>query len=296
MNKAVTIIAVIAIIFLAGIMIFNGDTTSTDPQGGDAAAGAGTVYIAVTDAAADMENVSEVTMTTNNVSMHSTTNGWVEASGGSKTYDLLALNASGESKLYAKTSVAADIYNKVRMNIDTIEVTTTDGETHDAILPASDVTINGSVEVRENATSSVNLDVQADQSLHTAEDGTYVFAPVVTMQSRVGAQVSVAAGNTVTIDGGTAVTKVTAGVDLTGKSGNGAQVGLSETIELTEDGTIKAAVGADTAPNTADEDASAESETSANVSAESETTAGSDAGTTSANVEADVEGSAGVEY
>lgn len=298
MNKTVTIIAVLAIILLAGILFFS------EPESEQAGENSGTVYVSVTDAAADMGNVSEVTMTTDSIELYTESDGWVTVSDNQQAFDLLALNESGESQLWAAADVEAGSYDRVRMGIESVTVTTTNGSSSDAILPSDEITLDGLVTVSGNATSSINLDVEADQSLHTADDGSYVFAPTVKMESRSNAHVSVDSNERVDIARGDVDTNVTVGVDLAGNSGIGVQVDPGEEIQVTKDGAIKLNIqpgeqgqrqGTSTRGNQergAEAGASADVEAGAGASgsADSEADNSSEAG-----IEADVDAEAGAE-
>ncbi|MEX1027120.1 MAG: DUF4382 domain-containing protein [Candidatus Paceibacterota bacterium] len=281
MNKAITIIAVLAIVFLAGILLFG-------PDADDATRG--TVYFSVTDVAADMGNVSEVTMTTDRVELHSATEGWVTASTNSERFDLLALNASGENKLWAQANVAEGAYDQVRVTIDRIEVTTDDGETTEARLPSNQVTIDGAVSVNATATTSVLFDVKANQSLHLAADSSFVFAPVVEMESRSGAEVTVDANSgIVAISGGTIDANVTVGVDLAGESRVNFTLDADQAIEINTNGGININLGGSSNGENADEN-------STGASAGGEAEGNASAGTGGAGATVETEGGVEIQY
>ncbi|MEX0930201.1 MAG: DUF4382 domain-containing protein [Candidatus Paceibacterota bacterium] len=282
MNKAITIIAVLAILFLAGILLFGSEADD---------ATSGTVYFSVTDVAADMGNVTEVTMTTRQVELHSQTEGWVTASSNSESFDLLALNASGENQLWAEARVAEGTYDRVRMTIDRVEVTTDDGETVEATLPSEQITIDGTVNSSVTATSSVLFDVLADQSLHTAADSSFVFAPVVVMESRSGADVTVNESNTVEIRGGSVDANVSVGVDLAGESRTNFTLDVDQAIELNTNGSINVNLG-----GTPNEESTGENNTGASAGAGAEGSAGVETDGTGAGAEVETQGGVEVQY
>lgn len=232
MNKVVTVVAVLAIIFLAGILIFG----SGDQEENESAVG--TVYIGVTDEAVDMESVSEVRMTAVSVEFFNQSNGWIEVTSNQDQFDLLTLNENNQTKLWAEVEVPEGIYNQVRMSISEIEVEDTEGTSSQALLPSKSVTLSGDVIVSRDSASSVVLDVQADQSLHTAENGTYVFAPVIVMESRTEVEANVDTEGILTINQGAVHSAVTTGVDLNGESRSDFSVNPNTIIETGTEGLI----------------------------------------------------------
>ena len=172
MNKIIILVIVI-IVAVAGFIMFkpNMNTGSS-----------GRVVVSVTDAAVNMDNVTEITMTVSKVELHSEANAWVTASSAVKTYSLLDLKARGESALAADANVAAGNYNQIRVTIDSIKVKTKDGATVSAKLPSGQLKLNGGVVIKADSTTSVNLDFLASASLHTTGKGLFIFAPVVHME------------------------------------------------------------------------------------------------------------------
>ncbi|MEX0672923.1 MAG: DUF4382 domain-containing protein [Candidatus Paceibacterota bacterium] len=261
MNKAITIIAILAIVFLAGILLFGA---------GEEPKASGQVYFGITDAAADMGNISEITMTTERVELHSQTEGWMTASSEQESFNLLELNASGQNQLWAQADVNEGAYDRVRVTIASVEVTTEDGETTEATLPSNHVTLDGTVNVTTGATSSVLLDVEADRSIHVAADSSFVFAPVIQMETRSNSNVEVTSENMLTITGGSVDADVTFGVDLAGNSQANFSLDADQAIELNEDGSINVDLGGESATSSDDNDSSADVETDTEINAETD--------------------------
>ena len=286
MNKVITIIAVLAIVFLGGVLIFNSspenDATTTGKTGA--------VLIAITDAAANMENISEITMSAQTVAVHSKTQGWVRVSEAEKQYNLLALNSADETKLYARADIPAGSYNKVRMAIGDVTVTTEDGSTHEVLTPNSEITVDGAVEVSADATSTVTVDIKGDQSLHTTTDGSFVFAPVIEMEARSGANVSVDNQNRVQISGGDVTTNVSVGLDLNGTSKTNFRVDPNATIEVTADGTLQLSAGSGNNTGSGSATGSAEGSVDAGVEADVDATTTIDTESTDTDVDAEASG------
>lgn len=176
----------------------------------------GRVVFSVTDAAVDMNTISEINMKVNSVEIHNSTSGWMTVSTTPRTYSLLSLNTRNESELLADISVETGTYDQVRLMVDTIAIVTKAGATKEAKLPSGELKINTVILVTANNTSSVNFDFIADKSLHATSNGNYIFAPVVKTESRSEANVSVNASNVVSIGGGNVDNTNTVGMDIDG--------------------------------------------------------------------------------
>ncbi len=185
MNKLAVLI-ILVLVAVGGFMML---------QKGAIKEGIGRVVVSITDKAIDMETISEVTMTVNKVELHSEATGWLTVSSTPMTYNLLDLKARGESAFAAQASVSSGVYNQIRANISSIKVTTQAGVVSTAKLPSGQLILNGDIVVNGGETTSVNLDFLASASLHTTGTGLYIFAPVVHLEVRSGADVSIEKDN-----------------------------------------------------------------------------------------------------
>lgn len=236
-NKLVWgIVAVLVII--GGIYLLNlpAETKVTNE---DTVVGEGRVVFSVTDAAANMGNVSEVNMTISRVDMHNTVDGWMAVSTTPKTYNLLALKANNESKVLADVEAEVNAYDQVRVTIDSVSIKTKAGVTEQAALPAKEFTMNTVLIVDADNTSSVSLDFLVDKSLHTTIDGDYVFAPVIKTEIKSQVGVSVDALGTVLLTGGTLDDTDTFGMDLTGAVKLDFELNSAQKLNIGDDNTIK---------------------------------------------------------
>lgn len=199
---------------------------------------AGSLYIGITDATADISDVNEVNMSVNKVELYSATKGWVNVASNSKSYKLLSLNESGKTELYAKADVSAGTYDKVRVTLGDVVVNTKSKGDVKAVLPSSKVVVGGKVVVKKGANTNVKLDVLADQSLHTTLAGEYVFASVIKAESRSNADVALDKDNSVKATGGEIDSSVSVGVDLSGNSREDFKLktGSSLKIESSDEG------------------------------------------------------------
>ena len=218
---------VVIILVIVGVFYFSGSNNS----GSSAQNGTGKVYVTVSDASANVQGVSDVDMTVNDVELHSASQGWVTVSNSPNTFNLLTLKANGHVQLAGQADVPAGTYDQVRATISGVEVVTNSGN-KPAILASNTLTITGPVIVAADASSEANLDVHTSDSLHVATDGEYVFTPVVNFESRDSANVTVNSDNSVTVSGGTVDTNVIVGTDLSGATHVGAELSSTAQIQI----------------------------------------------------------------
>ena len=192
----------------------------------------GKVVFSITDAAADMQQISSIQMTINKIEMHSATQGWITVSSQPKTYDLLQLKQSGTFQIYADATVAADTYNQIRLQADNIIVVHSQ-TAKQAKLPSGELKINGNIKVENNATTSVVLDFLADKSLHMTGKGEFIFTPVVNMESRSNTDAQVTPSGSVMVNGGNVDTKITTGMDLGGDMKSNFILDTKSDLEIT---------------------------------------------------------------
>lgn len=212
MNRTLGVVIGILVILGGVYLIIRNNSNSTD----DANSLTGRVVFSVTDAAVNLETINAINMRISRVELHSKAEGWVRLSSTPRTFELLELNESGRSLLLADVEAEAGAYDQVKLTIDQVNVVTKDNTTREATLPANDMPITTTVVVSGNATTSVNFDFLADQSLHVATDGEYVFAPVVRTESRSGATITLGADSAVNISGGRVDSATTLGMDVDG--------------------------------------------------------------------------------
>jgi hypothetical protein len=237
-SKTLTWVVVAAVVVIGGIYLMTRSPGSTN-NGDDKSAGAeGRVVFSVTDAAADMGTISEISMKVNKVDMHSSESGWVTVSSTPKTFDLLALNASGKSELLADVEVDEGVYDQVRLMVDSVVVETKAGASKTAKLPSGELKINATVVVERDSTASMNFDFLGDKSLHTTGSGEYIFAPVVKTESKSNAQITIGADGVVTIAGGNLESDGTAGMDIDGNVKLNFQLNSSQKLNIGSDNKI----------------------------------------------------------
>lgn len=153
----------------------------------------GRVVVGVKDKTANMSSVSSVEVTIDSVSVHSSSGGWVTLSSTPKTFDLIGLDANGSEQLLADSNVSNGTYQQIRLEISSVVVTDANG-THTAKLPSGELRLVGPLLVGGNSTSTMTFDFLANESLHVTGNGQYIMAPVLRLETRHDANVSLGAG------------------------------------------------------------------------------------------------------
>jgi len=194
----------------------------------------GRVVMAVTDASADMNNITSIKLTIDKVSFHSDANGWVDVSTLQHTYDLLALKKSASNSLLADLSLAPARYDQMMLDVSSVTITDASG-IHAAKMPSNTLRLNGEIVVLSNKTSTVSFDFIADQSLYLA-DGQYIFAPVIQLESRTDGVADTAQSDNIRLSGGTVQTSSRVGMDTLGNLVVGGS--LPPYLQIDENGTI----------------------------------------------------------
>jgi len=232
--------ALILVIFVLGCTQQSG--TGTTSGTGTQSSGTGRAVFAITDAAANMGAVTSVKVTVDSVKVHSAAQGWVTVSSSSNTYDLLELKGSSETALLADAQLKEDTYDQVRLDISKVIVTDSSG-TNEAKLPSGELKIDGKLVVGADSTSAAIFDFIADESLHVTGNGKYIMAPVVKLETKENADVSVKSGNKVQISGGKIDTSVKVGMDANGNVGVGVMIPPTSDVSIDAAGVIKAGKG-----------------------------------------------------
>src|SRR3989338_5797170 len=101
----------------------------------------GKVVFAVTDATADIKNISSINITVNEISVHSEAKGWVVVSTATKEFDLLQLKSSGTLELAAELNLDVGAYDQIRLNISKV-IIVKGGQSIEAKLPSGKMTLS----------------------------------------------------------------------------------------------------------------------------------------------------------
>lgn len=245
-NTGIIVGAIALVVILVGLFAYNN---------GKKPANAGVLYIGITDATADISDVSDIDLSVKKVEVKSSTGAWVKVASDEKVYKLLSLNASGKTELYAKAYVSAGTYDQIRVSLGDVVVKTKSKGDVKANLPSKQIFIDSNIVVKEKSNTSVKLDILADQSLHTTGKGEYVFASVVKAEARSEADVKVSSDDVVS-SGGKVDQDATFGVDLTGKARKDfiLKTGKSLEVESSSDGKVKFLLGGEVYEDSNDSD------------------------------------------
>ncbi len=227
------ILIVLAVLIAGGFVLYY---TNLDVPI-DVSSDNGRIVVSMTDAAANMQQVSEVRVSVDSVEAHSESEGWVTLSSEQKTYDLLELKANNRNAVLADAELESGSYNQIRMHISEVVVVDAEGE-HEAKLPSNTLRVNANFESRVNETASAEFDFIADESLHVTGNGMYILAPVVQVETRNNASVNVESDSSVIINGGSIESDSRVGMDINGNVGVGISVPSNTNISIGSDDEI----------------------------------------------------------
>ena len=183
----------------------------------------GSAVFTVSDAAADMGAVSDIQLTVDGLRVRTEAGAWTTVDIDEQTYALLELRDRAAAVLLADVELEAGTYDRLELQLSEVVVVDAEGS-HEATLPNETLEMEGTLEVIADATAAADFDFLADQSLHVTTEGEYVFAPVVLLETRSRAEVSVGADNVVDVDGGSVTTQVEIGMDADGSVGAGLRI------------------------------------------------------------------------
>ena len=202
------------------------------------ATGYGQVVYTLSDVAPDMGAVQRIDITVDSVIMHSSGSNWTTVSSTPKTYDLIALKASGAQSLLADANLAPGTYDQMRLGISSVMVTDSNG-THSAKLPSGILAIKGQFSVIANSTTLINLDFLADKSLHVTGNGQYILAPVIHLVEKNNAKVDSGNRMDVIVRGGRMHTDIEVGMDENGEMGEGTRIAGNSNVTIGDDGRVR---------------------------------------------------------
>ncbi|MBI2138360.1 DUF4382 domain-containing protein [Candidatus Woesearchaeota archaeon] len=210
----------------------DGDAPGTTPPDGQ-----GKVIFAVTDAAADLGAVTSVQITVDEVQVHTATGNWITASSEPKKFDLLRLKEDAKFAFLAGADLDPGKYNQIRLEVSDAVVVDSEGS-HEAKLPSGELKFNGVINVEEGKTSTATFDFIVGESLHLTGKGTYIFAPVIKLETKEFTEVEITADETVSIKGGRLNSRLEVGMDETGKVGPGVKIPAKAELNI-ESGLVR---------------------------------------------------------
>ena len=194
----------------------------------------GRAVFTMTDDAANMDEVTSIKITVNSIKVLNESESWITVSNEQQTYDLLKLKSSGTQVLLAEYNLTPGTYNQIRLSISQIVVTDASGD-HMAKLPSGELKIVGKLVINENSTSTVKFDFIVDESLHLTGNGTYIFAPVVKLETRQRANVDLRFRENVRISDGKIDDDRKEGMDIEGNFGEGYHINENSRLVIKGD-------------------------------------------------------------
>ncbi|MBM3924368.1 MAG: DUF4382 domain-containing protein [SAR202 cluster bacterium] len=206
-------------------------------EGGSSGENFGKAVFAVSDAAADMGEVTEVTVTIDSLKIHAEGGAWKTVSSQAQSFNLLELRSKGTAQLLAEAKVEVGNYDQIELNVSKVVVVDGKGE-HEAKLPSNKILIHGNFDVATNAVATANFDFLADQSLHLTGEGRYVLAPVIKMETRAQATAMVKTNKEVIFNGGQVTTDITVGMNTEGLVDSGLRISPDAVLSLAASGKV----------------------------------------------------------
>ncbi|MDO8504493.1 MAG: DUF4382 domain-containing protein [Candidatus Liptonbacteria bacterium] len=237
MSKKPIVMGALAVVILgAALVYFAGNRTTTNTMLSPAS-GQGKLVIGITDAAAEIQNVSSIMMTVEKVEVQSAAQGWITVASSSKQYDLLQLKQTGAVALLADVNLSAGTYDQLRLTISKVLVTAS-GTVQEAKLPSGTLKIVGRLVILDGKTATAVLDFKADKSLHVTGNGKFILTPVVNLKTKSDASVEKKSDDTLKIDGGKDEDNVNVGMDERGDTKEDFELDENAKFELEVDNVI----------------------------------------------------------
>jgi hypothetical protein len=171
---------------------------------GPAPEGTGSLFLQITDQPALGIEKAEVTISKVQVHAASTgenesDDGWITVAEEPQTFDLVAIKDVKE--FLGLEELAAGRYTQIRLDVDKALVTI-NGTAYNLTIPSETVKLVRNFEIRENQTTTLTLDFDAERSVHsTGESGKYILSPTITVVQETPSeeeQACVNSGGTVT--------------------------------------------------------------------------------------------------
>lgn len=226
---------IIIIVVLIALVVF---ATGDDDQPQSA------VVFSITDAAADIANVSDIELVIDKLEMYSAAEGWVNIDIDNDEFHLLELRDQNRAQILAEAMVDEGTYDQIRLTIDSVTMrmgststtstaATSTATSTQATLPSRQLVIAARVNAQANATSSVLLDFLADESTRRTTRGQFVFIPVVRLDSRSDVDVAINTQNqAVVVTGGENEASSTFGMDLSGQTRANFRLGNNVRLDI----------------------------------------------------------------
>lgn len=244
-DKIMLVVLVFSVLLVAGCQAPNDGsvppiTDDNDDEVPIATNDEGRVVFGVTDLGLDTESVTSLRVRIDKVEVHSSEKGWIKIMDSPKTIDLIQLDSENIIQLLADVKLEEGIYQQFRVVISNVIVEDSGGISN-AILPSGELKFNGNLNVNADSISTFILDFKAEDSVHVAGNGKYIFAPVIQLETRQDAEVDLSEsrdGKIVNINGGSVDTNIEVGMDVDGNVDVGLKIPKDKKLTIKAGGEI----------------------------------------------------------
>ena len=168
------------------------------------------------------------------VLIHNTKNGWITLLKDPKTFDLLFINRDRNPELVLDINVGEGEYDRLRIRFG--EIVVLEGNIATPIKSISDeFNVPFNISVEEGRDSALTLDFFVGKSIHKMVSGTYIFAPVFTLNSHSQISTIQESGSKVEFFGGKPEFNGLFGVDLNGIAKSNYSINPAFILDLAND-------------------------------------------------------------
>jgi len=140
----------------------------------------GTIEIRVTDP--PPADVTSANVTAKNIEVHRVTgeeSEWITIIEGPVTFDLMKLAKAEEAEILGAEEIKVGSFTQIRMDVDSVEVVTVDGDNITAEVPSGKLKIVRPFNVEDGVKTVLTLDFDGSKSVIITGKGEALFKPVV---------------------------------------------------------------------------------------------------------------------
>lgn len=195
----------------------------------------GRVIFALKDEFVSLDQIESILFTVKEMQVQNPGKGWVTVMTGPKVYDLVKIYKSGAMEFLSEAYLDPGTYNQLRMAVGKVMIIKKGSASpEEAKLPSEELKIPARLQIVKGENSSVEIDILSEKSLHAATDGTYIFMPVLRVETRSNVTSFQVRQNLVTIIGGAAVYDASFGVDENGNAKDNYRLSPAAKLEIVD--------------------------------------------------------------
>jgi hypothetical protein len=130
-----------------------------------------------------IDNAEEILVTISEINVQKEGEGFLTIWTGTKTYDLLKLRSQAEKLV--DVTLNEGTYTQIRLVVASGQIVIA-GESHEMIIPSSEVKIPLLFNIMEGGAVEVLLDFEADESIHVevaGQSNQYILIPVIRVET-----------------------------------------------------------------------------------------------------------------